>query len=244
MVDVGKMNNKWFADHTMLTFTVTNLSGRGVGMDVVKKSLERINGSITVDSEPGKGSTFSLRIPLTLAIIEALIVEAENQYYAIPINSIIETLSISPTYIYEIEGSPVINIREEIIGVVMLKDIFNLPTFYEEDAGYVVLISFEDTKVALLVNSLVGEQDIVIKALSDKISKTEGIVGATILGDGTVSFILDIQDIVMTSSVKTTKENVMQKKLDLKSFIKSLKSYENTDSNSNAEVDINNPSDS
>ena len=210
---------------------VTNVSGRGVGMDVVKKSLEKINGSITVDTEFGKGSIFSLRIPLTLAIIEALIVDAEKEYYAVPVNSIVETLCIDSSSVYELESAPVINIRDEIIGVVRLKDIFSLPARHEKDCEYAVIISFENTKVALLVNTLVGEQDIVIKALNDKIAKTEGIVGATILGDGTVSFILDIQDIVMSASIKTTKENILQKKLDLKSFIDSLKHYEDDDKN-------------
>ncbi len=202
---------------------ITNVSGRGVGMDVVKKSLEKINGSISVDTEFGKGSTFSLRIPLTLAIIEALIVEVEGESYSVPLHSIVETLSIDPSSIYEIEGAPTINIRNEIIGVVKLKDIFNLPKSTYEEPNYAVLISFEDIKIALLVNTLVGEQDIVIKALNDKIAKTEGIVGATILGDGRVSFILDIQTIVMSSSIKTTKKNVMRKKIDLKSFIEQLK---------------------
>ncbi len=202
---------------------ITNVSGRGVGMDVVKKSLEKINGSITVDTELGKGSTFALRIPLTLAIIEALIVDVEGESYSVPLHSIVETLSIDPSTVYEIEGAPTINIRNEIIGVVKLKDIFNLPKTYEEEPSYAVLISFEGVKIALLVNTLVGEQDIVIKALNDKIAKTEGIVGATILGDGRVSFILDIQTIVMSSSIKTTKKNVMRKKIDLKAFIEQLK---------------------
>ncbi len=216
---------------------ITSVSGRGVGMDVVKKSLEKINGSITVDTEFGKGSVFSLRIPLTLAIIEALIVDVEQEYYAVPVNSIVETLCIDSSSVYELESAPVINIRDEIIGVVRLKDIFSLPSRYEKDSEYAVIISFENTKVALLVNTLVGEQDIVIKALNDKIAKTEGIVGATILGDGTVSFILDIQDIVMSASIKTTKENVLQKKFDLKSFINSLKHYENNGENLDKKID-------
>ncbi len=229
---------------------ITNVSGRGVGMDVVKKSLEKINGSISVDTELGKGSTFSLRIPLTLAIIEALIVDVEGESYSVPLHSIVETLSIDPSSIYEIEGAPTINIRNEIIGVVKLKDIFNLPKTYEQEPSYAVLISFEGVKIALLVNTLVGEQDIVIKALNDKIAKTEGIVGATILGDGRVSFILDIQTIVMSSSIKTTKKNVMRKKIDLRSFIEQLKYREDTnpenipEANTIGSTDVNADSDS
>lgn len=206
---------------------VTNVSGRGVGMDVVKKSLEKINGTISVDTEKGKGSTFSLNIPLTLAIIQALIVEAEKEYYAIPINSISETLRVENKDIYELEGLQVINIRNEILGVIKLKDIFNLPNKYETDAEYAVVISFENTKIALLVNVLIGEQDIVIKAVNDKFSKSDGISGATLLGDGTVGFILDVQTIVTLGSVKTArahlKKNVTGRKSDLKSFIEMLK---------------------
>ena len=177
---------------------VTNLSGRGVGMDVVKKSLDKINGTVGIETELGKGSTFFLRIPLTVAIIQALIVDAEKEYYAIPINSISETLKIGIEDIQNLEGTEVIKIREDVINVLSVKELFKLPTRYESHikSYYAVILASEDKKVALLVNNLIGEQDIVIKTLKDKVTRVEGISGATILGDGTVSFILDIQTIV------------------------------------------------
>jgi len=177
--------------------TVSNVSGRGVGMDVVLKNLEKINGTISIDTVVGQGSTFCLKIPLTLAIIEALIVESEKEFYAIPISSIIETMKVEETDIIMLEGIEVLNIKDEVINISRIKDLFNLPSRYNDvKSYYAVVLMTEDKKIALLVNNLIGEQDIVIKALKDQITKVEGISGATILGDGTVSFILDTQSIV------------------------------------------------
>ena len=151
---------------------VTNLSGRGVGMDVVKKSLDKINGTVGIETELGKGSTFFLRIPLTVAIIQALIVDAEKEYYAIPINSISETLKIGIEDIQNLEGTEVVKIREDVINVLSVKELFKLPTRYESHikSYYAVILASEDKKVALLVNNLIGEQDIVIKTLKDKVT--------------------------------------------------------------------------
>ena len=164
---------------------ITNVSGRGVGMDVVKKSLEKINGTVGIDTEYGKGSTFSLRIPLTVAIIQALIVDAEKEYYAVPINSILETIKIDPAEIQELEGTEVIKVRDEVVNILSIKELFKLPSRYTDiKSYYAVIISSEDKKVALLVNNLMGEQDIVIKTLKDAVTRSEGIAGATILQFG------------------------------------------------------------
>ena len=177
--------------------TVSNVSGRGVGMDVVLNNLEKINGTIGIETAVGKGSTFSLKIPLTLAIIEALIVESEKEFYAIPISSIVETIKVEKKDIIVLEGVEVINIKDEVVNIARIKDLFNLPNRYNDVSSfYAVVLMAEDKKIALLVNNLIGEQDIVIKALKDQLTRVEGIAGATILGDGTVSFILDTQTIV------------------------------------------------
>lgn len=216
---------------------VTNLSGRGVGMDVVKKSLDKINGTVGIETELGKGSTFFLRIPLTVAIIQALIVDAEKEYYAIPINSISETLKIGVEDIQNLEGTEVIKIREDVINVLSVKELFKLPTRYESHikSYYAVILASEEKKVALLVNNLIGEQDIVIKTLKDKVTRVEGISGATILGDGTVSFILDIQTIVGLGTKRIIERGKIGKKStsknELRNFIDKLKNNQIPEAN-------------
>lgn len=216
---------------------VTNLSGRGVGMDVVKKSLDKINGTVGIETELGKGSIFFLRIPLTVAIIQALIVDAEKEYYAIPINSISETLKIGVEDIQNLEGTEIIKIREDVINVLSVKELFKLPTRYESHikSYYAVILASEDKKVALLVNNLIGEQDIVIKTLKDKVTRVEGISGATILGDGTVSFILDIQTIVGLGTKRIIERGKIGKKStsknELRNFIDKLKNNQIPEAN-------------
>ncbi|WP_300711245.1 chemotaxis protein CheA [uncultured Brachyspira sp.] len=211
---------------------ITNVSGRGVGMDVVKKSLEKINGTVGIETEFGKGSTFFLRIPLTVAIIQALIVDAEMEYYAVPINSILETVKIDVKDIQELEGIEVIKVRDDVINVLSIKELFRLPSRYDNiKSYYAVILSSEGKKAALLVNNLIGEQDIVIKTLKDNITKSEGLAGATVLGDGTVSFILDIQTIVSLGTKRIIERgkinnNVKGSKNDLRSFIEKIKNNE------------------
>ncbi|MEI0603205.1 chemotaxis protein CheA [Brachyspira alvinipulli] len=215
---------------------ITNVSGRGVGMDVVKKSLEKINGTVGIETEWGKGSTFFLRIPLTVAIIQALIVDAEKEYYAVPINSILETVKIDVKDIQELEGIEVIKVRDDVINVLSIKELFRLPSRYDNiKSYYAVILSSEGKKVALLVNNLIGEQDIVIKTLKDSITKSEGLAGATVLGDGTVSFILDIQTIVSLGTKRIIERgkvsNSSSSKNDLRSFIEKLKNNEIPEAN-------------
>ncbi|WP_028330829.1 chemotaxis protein CheA [Brachyspira alvinipulli] len=215
---------------------ITNVSGRGVGMDVVKKSLEKINGTVGIETEWGKGSTFFLRIPLTVAIIQALIVDAEKEYYAVPINSILETVKIDVKDIQELEGIEVIKVRDDVINVLSIKELFRLPSRYDNiKSYYAVILSSEGKKVALLVNNLIGEQDIVIKTLKDSITKSEGLAGATVLGDGTVSFILDIQTIVSLGTKRIIERgkvpNSSTSKNDLRSFIEKLKNNEIPEAN-------------
>ena len=230
LTDIEKIDLIYLTDFTTTT-KVSSLSGRGVGMDVVKKSLEKINGRITIETVVGEGTSFSLKIPLTLAIIQALIVESEKEYYSIPINSIVETIKIDKDEIKMLENVFVINVRDELVNVLSIKNLFNLPSQYEDiESYYAVILMVEDKKIALLVNNLIGEQDIVIKALKDKITKSQGIAGATILGDGRVSFILDIQTIIDLGNKRILEhisashhDKASIDKINLKSFIESIK---------------------
>lgn len=172
---------------------VTNVSGRGVGMDVVKTNIEKLNGIIDVDSEVGQGTVIRLKIPLTLAIIQALLVGAQEEYYAIPLASVLETVRIPLDEIYTIEGKNVLRLRDEVLSLVRLSDIFGVKQVYEGgEHAYVVVIGLAEAKLGVVVDTLVGQEEIVIKSLGDYLQGIEGIAGATIRGDGRVTLIVDV----------------------------------------------------
>ncbi len=172
---------------------VTNVSGRGVGMDVVKTNIEKLNGIIDVDSEVGHGTVIKLKIPLTLAIIQALLVGAQEEYYAIPLASVLETVRIPLDEIYTIEGKNVLRLRDEVLSLVRLSDIFGVKQVYEGgEHTYVVVIGLAESKLGVVVDTLVGQEEIVIKSLGDYLQGIEGIAGATIRGDGRVTLIVDV----------------------------------------------------
>jgi two-component system chemotaxis sensor kinase CheA len=172
---------------------VTNVSGRGVGMDVVKTNIEKLNGIIDVDSELGHGTVIKLKIPLTLAIIQALLVGAQEEYYAIPLASVLETVRIPLDEIYTIEGKNVLRLRDEVLSLVRLSDIFGVKQVYEGgEHTYVVVIGLAESKLGIVVDTLVGQEEIVIKSLGDYLQGIEGIAGATIRGDGRVTLIVDV----------------------------------------------------
>lgn len=172
---------------------VTNVSGRGVGMDVVKTNIEKLNGIIDVDSELGHGTVIRLKIPLTLAIIQALLVGAQEEYYTIPLASVLETVRIPLDEIYTIEGKNVLRLRDEVLSLVRLSDIFGVKQVYEGgEHTYVVVIGLAESKLGVVVDTLVGQEEIVIKSLGDYLQGIEGIAGATIRGDGRVTLIVDV----------------------------------------------------
>lgn len=172
---------------------VTNVSGRGVGMDVVKTNIEKLNGIIDVDSELGYGTVIKLKIPLTLAIIQALLVGAQEEYYAIPLASVLETVRIPLDEIYTIEGKNVLRLRDEVLSLVRLSDIFGVSQVYEGgEHTYVVVIGLAESKLGVVVDMLVGQEEIVIKSLGDYLQGIDGIAGATIRGDGRVTLIIDV----------------------------------------------------
>lgn len=189
---------------------VTNVSGRGVGMDVVKTNIEKLNGIIDVDSEMGKGSVMKLKIPLTLAIIQALLVGVQEEYYAIPIASVLETVRISFDEIYTVEGRSVLRLRDEVLSLVKLSDVFGVKDVFDNSEHvYVVVIGLAEKKLGVIVDTLVGQEEIVIKSLGDYLKGIEGIAGATIRGDGKVTLIVDIAALMHLS--KNVKVNLTEK---------------------------------
>jgi len=175
---------------------ITDLSGRGVGLDVVRKKVEKLNGSVSVWSRKGEGTTFTIKLPLTLAIIQGLLVRVGQEVYSIPITSVIESHRIKPQEIRFIDNYEVFNLREEVISIIRLNRLFKISIDEAAPYNYVVLVGSEKSKVGLMVDSLIGEEDVVIKPLKDKYSNSPGIAGATILGDGTVSLIIDVSQLL------------------------------------------------
>ena len=172
---------------------VTNVSGRGVGMDVVKTNIEKLNGVIEIDSEIGKGSTFKLKIPLTLAIIQSLLVGTQEEYYAIPLASVLETVRVPIDDIYTIEGKNVLRLRDEVLSLVRLSDVFGVKQVLENnEQTYVVVVGVAESKLGIIVDTLIGQEEIVIKSMGDYLQNIQGIAGATIRGDGRVTLIIDI----------------------------------------------------
>ncbi len=175
---------------------VTDLSGRGVGLDVVRKKVEKLNGSVSVWSKKGEGTKFTIKLPLTLAIIQGLLVKVGSEIYSLPITSVIESHRIKPDEIRLIDNYEVFNLREEVISIIRMNRLFKIDIDENVPYHYVVLVGSEKNKVGLMVDSLIGEEDVVIKPLKDKYSSSPGIAGATILGDGMVSLIIDVSQLL------------------------------------------------
>lgn len=175
---------------------ITNVSGRGVGLDVVKTMIEKLNGTIQVTSEHGKGSKFSIRLPLTLAIIQGLLVRVGREVYSIPIASVIESVRVKKSEINTIDNHEVLNVRNEVISVLRLSRLFNIRTNENGDYCFVVIVGSQDKKIGVMVDNLIGEEDVVIKPLRDQFTQSPGISGASILGDGSVSLIIDVTQLL------------------------------------------------
>lgn len=175
---------------------VTDISGRGVGLDVVRRQIEKLNGSVNVWSQKGMGSTFTIKLPLTLAIIQGLLVRVGEELYAIPINSVIESQRIFSSDIKLIDNYEVVEIREDIVSIIRLCRLFGIEKHEDSDRQYLVVVGNNDKKIGLMVDQLIGEEDVVIKAMKDKYTNVPGVAGATILGDGQVSLILDVNQII------------------------------------------------
>ena len=175
---------------------ISNVSGRGVGLDVVRTMIEKLKGTVSVTSGAGKGSTFTIKLPLTLAIIQGLLVRVGTQVYSIPITSVIESQRVRKEEINTIDNYEVMNVRDEVISVLRLSRLFHIKSANTSDYCFVVIVGTQEKKIGVMVDSLIGEEDVVIKALHDQFTNSPGIAGASILGDGSVSLIIDVSQLL------------------------------------------------
>ena len=172
---------------------ITDVSGRGVGLDVVKKSIDKLNGTILIDSKIDVGTTFKIKLPLTLVIVQGLLVKSGSEIYVIPLNSVLETHRVSEENIKLLENEhEVYNLREEIISVLRLDELFNIERYEDLSEKFLIVINVDDKKVGIIVDFILGEEDFVVKPIKDKYVSSPGIVGATTLGDGKVVLIIDV----------------------------------------------------
>jgi two-component system chemotaxis sensor kinase CheA len=180
---------------------VTDVSGRGVGMDVVKKNIAALGGSVEIDSAEGYGMTVRVRLPLTLAIMDGMSVGVGDECYILPLSSVVESFQVSPGMIRTIGGSGrVVEVRDEFMPVVDLEKVFAVPRFdFERAANIMVVVEAEGGRVALLVDELLGQQQVVVKNLEANYRHVDDVSGATIMGDGRVALILDVGALVRRS---------------------------------------------
>ncbi|MBZ4672635.1 MAG: hybrid sensor histidine kinase/response regulator [Deferribacteraceae bacterium] len=202
---------------------VTGVSGRGVGMDVVKTNIEKLNGIINIESEINKGSTFKLKLPLTLAIIQALLVEVSGEVFAIPLVSVIETVKINDNEIHSFEGREVLKLRDSVLSLIRLDEVFQLEGSFSQDM-YVVVVALAEMRIGLIVDRLVGQEEIVIKSLGEYLGGNVGIAGATIMGDGKVRLIVDVSGVmeIATKMPRRSKRKSMKNLYKNSNNIKAL----------------------
>lgn len=185
---------------------VSDVSGRGVGMDVVRRNIRALGGTVDVKTSVGMGSTFTIRLPLTLAILDGQSVVVGDEVYIVPLVAIVESIQVDSSLINQITGkTEVYRLRDEYIPIVNLCDVFNVKAKHENiEDGLLVVVEAEGKKVALLVDDLLGQQQVVIKSLETNFKSVDGISGATILGDGTVALILDVTGLITISKEKNS----------------------------------------
>ncbi len=191
---------------------ITEVSGRGVGLDVVKKSLAKINGAIEAETEKNVGTRFTIKLPLTLAIISALMVEVSGEQYAIPLASVVESIRVREEDIHLVNNREITNARDRILPLARLSELFGLSHTKNAKSPYVVIVQSSTGQMGIIVNSLLGQQEIVIKALDDYVGNSVGIAGATILGDGKVVLIVDVIELMEKYSSKEESAEEMEAK--------------------------------
>ena len=176
---------------------ISSVSGRGVGMDVVKTELVKMRGRIDISTKLGEGTKFTIVLPLTTTIVEAVLVNVDENIFAIPISVVEETLKINRSEIKEFDDYQVYNLRNETLAVIQLSDLVGMERVRKDDEDvYIVVVSFEKRRIGLIVNNLMGDQDIVIKGLDDVLKNNEGVAGAAVLGDGRIVLVLDTSTLV------------------------------------------------
>ncbi|MCR4397919.1 MAG: chemotaxis protein CheA, partial [Firmicutes bacterium] len=183
---------------------INEVSGRGVGMDVVRTNLKRINGTVDVKTKVGRGTRFTMRLPLTLAIIQALLVRAGENVYALPLSTVSEAVKIEPELLSTVRGKPVIRVRDRVFPLVDLDSMF-FPSGDKFIRQYAVIAVNSGPEVAIAVDGLLGQQEVVVKNLGKFFGTVRGISGATILGDGSLALIVDVSRLVV---VEQDEENL------------------------------------
>ncbi|MGC8616391.1 MAG: chemotaxis protein CheA [Desulfurella sp.] len=199
---------------------VSSISGRGVGMDVVKTNIEKLNGIITIKSQPNIGTKIIIKIPLTLAIIQSLLVKVAGSLFAIPLANVIETVRIALSDIEHVQNKDVLRLRGSIVPLVYLGDILRISQgkkTLNKDEIYVVIVSSAEKQLGLVVDALVNQEEVVIKPLGNYLGKVKSIAGATIMGDGSVALILDVVSIVKQASKLSV--NIASHTADQKEFL-------------------------
>lgn len=176
--------------------SVSDISGRGVGMDIVRNHIEKLNGLIDVETRVGEGTKFTIKLPLTLAILRGLLIKLQETTYALPMNSVIEIVRIPKKEIHSVKGQAVVKIREKMVPLIGLHDLFKMPNSKRKTKHvFIVVIGLAEKRLGLVVDELIGSQEIVVKSVGSYIGQVEGVSGATILGDGSVALILDVTGI-------------------------------------------------
>ncbi|MBI5926882.1 MAG: chemotaxis protein CheW [Aquabacterium sp.] len=193
--------NLIFAPGFSTADVVTDVSGRGVGMDVVKKNITSLGGTVEIDSAEGYGMRVAVRLPLTLAIMDGMSVGVGEEVYILPLSSVVESFQVSQEMVKTIGGSGrVVEVRDEYMPVIELEKVFQVPRFdWEHNSGIMVVVEAESGRVALLVDELLGQQQVVVKNLETNYRKVNDVSGATIMGDGRVALILDVGSLVRRS---------------------------------------------
>jgi len=189
--------NLIFAPGFSTAAKVTSVSGRGVGMDVVKTNVAKLNGIIDIDSELGVGTKILIKLPLTLAIVNGLLVKVSDEIYIIPLVSVLETVRPQPEQMSTINGREVIRLRDHVLPLLRFDEVYNVPRNNGHmDIPYVVVVALADKQIGLAVDDMMGQEEVVIKTLGKYLGDMQGIAGSAILGDGRVRLIVDVADLV------------------------------------------------
>jgi two-component system chemotaxis sensor kinase CheA len=192
-MSVSDMLNLVFIPGFSTKHEITNVSGRGVGMDVVKTNIAKLKGIVEIASEVGKGTIITLKVPLTLAIIQGLLMKVVDEIFAVPLSAVLEIIRIEPDDIYTIQGREIIRVRDVILPLARMSDIIgNSKATKPSAVSYVVVVGWAEKRIGLLVDSLQGQKEVVIKALGNYLGDVPGIAGSTILGDGSVILVIDV----------------------------------------------------
>ncbi|MGB8849723.1 MAG: chemotaxis protein CheW, partial [Candidatus Acidiferrales bacterium] len=182
---------------------VTQISGRGVGMDIVQTVIQRLKGSINIATDRGRGTTFHLMLPLTLASIQALMFRVSGRLYAVPLSSVVEIARIQDADIHYVDDREVLRLREQLLALVRLERLGGASAGLKSKRLFVIVISAGTRKFGLVVDNLIGEEELVMKALDDRFVSSDLVSGASILGDGTVVLILNVAAVVSSLARST-----------------------------------------